>query len=231
MASQPQQLILDLPHRSATGAEDFLVSGSNGAAVAAIDSWPDWRESALALVGPPGSGKSHLVAVWAAKSGAGRLSATELGESTIVLAAGLKALAIEDADRGIADERVFFHLLNLARETRLQVLVTTRAAPGEIAIALPDLRSRMRALPVVAIAGPDEALLRGLLVKLFADRQLEVPPHVIEHVTRHMERSTEAATRIVAEIDQLSLAAKRPVTRAVAAEALARLWPRIGEGA
>lgn len=230
MTSSHQQLTLDLPHRTATGAEDFLVSGSNEAAVAAIDGWPGWREPALTLVGPAGSGKSHLVAVWVAKSGAARLSAAELGESSVALAAGMKALAIEDADRGIGNERVLFHLLNLARETRLQVLITTRAAPGEIAIALPDLRSRMRALPIVRIAGPDEALLRGLLVKLFADRQLEVAPHVIEHLARNIERSTEAATRVVAEIDRLSLAAKRPVTRATAAEALARLWPQSREG-
>lgn len=228
-ARVPQQLTLDLPHRSATGAEDFLVSGSNEAAVAAIDAWPQWREPAMALAGPAGSGKSHLVAVWAAKSGAARLAAAELGESSIALAAGLKALAIEDADRGIGNERVFFHLLNLARETKLQVLVTTRAAPGEIVIALPDLRSRMRALPVVRIAGPDEALLSGLLVKLFCDRQLEVPPHVVAHVARHMERSMEAASRVVAEIDRLSLAKKRPITRAVAAEALERLWPSASE--
>lgn len=230
MAQGPQQLTLDLPHRSATGAEDFLVSGSNAAAIAAIDAWPAWREPSMALTGPAGSGKSHLVAVWMAKSGAARLSAAELGESSIALAAGMKALAIEDADRGIKDERVFFHLLNLARETRLQVLITTRAAPGEIAIALPDLRSRMRALPVVRIDGPDEALLRGLLVKLFADRQLDVPPHVIEHIARNLERSTEAANRVVAEIDRLSLAVKRPVTRVVAAEAMARLWPQSAEG-
>lgn len=229
MARGPQQLTLDLPHRSATGAEDFLVSGSNEAAVAAIDAWPQWREPALALVGPAGAGKSHLVAVWAARSGARGVEARLLDERAIAAAIEIGALAIEDADRGIGDERVFFHILNLARETRVQVLITTRAAPGEIAIGLPDLRSRMRALPVVRISAPDEPLLRGLLVKLFSDRQLEVPPHVVEHVARHMERSTEAAARIVDEIDRMSLAAKRPVTRALAGEAMAHLWPQTKE--
>lgn len=229
MAQAPQQLTLDLPHRSATGAEDFLVSGSNGAAVGAIDAWPNWREPVMALVGPPGSGKSHLVEVWRTRSGAPRIAAANLSDATVQIAGGVTALAIEDADRGIGNERVFFHLLNLARELRLQLLVTSRAAPGEIEITLPDLRSRLRALPVVSISGPDEALLRGLLVKLFADRQLDVPPHVVEHVARHLERSTEAASRIVAEIDRLSLAAKRAVTRTLAAEALARIWPAAGE--
>lgn len=224
-ARTPQQLTFDLPHRTATGAEDFLVSASNEAAVAAIDAWPQWREPAMALVGPAGSGKSHLVAVWVAKSAAHRVLASQLGEAVIAIAQKSPALAIEDADRGIGDERVFFHLLNLARETRLQVLVTTRVPPGEIAITLPDLRSRMRALPVVQIDAPDDVLLRGLLIKLFADRQLEVPPHVIEHIARHIERSTDAANRVVAEIDRLALVAKRRVTRAIAAQALEHLWP------
>jgi len=222
MTATPHQLVLDLPHLAALGAEDFLVSDSNRAAVDLIERWPSWPYWAAVVVGPAGSGKSHLVNVWRARSGGGRIDAGMLGEASISGLDRDKALAIEDIDRGVADERLMFHVLNLARQHRHTVLLTSRRAPGEIEISVPDLRSRLRALPVVAIAAPDEPLLRAMLVKLFADRQLAVEPHVVAYIALHMERSTEAAVRIVAEADRLSLATKRKVTRALAAAALGR---------
>jgi chromosomal replication initiation ATPase DnaA len=109
------------------------------------------------------------------------------------------------------------------------MLLTSRKAPGEISIGLPDLRSRLRALPIVRIEAPDEGLLKAVLVKLFADRQLQVEPHVVAFLALHMERSMEAASRVVAATDHLSLAMRRKVTRAVAAEALASLGRRGGD--
>ncbi|HXF53958.1 MAG TPA: DnaA/Hda family protein [Hyphomicrobiaceae bacterium] len=223
MTARPEQLVFDLPHRPAEGAEDFLVSASNAAAVAAIDAWPAWLHRALAVVGPPGSGKSHLVSVWRRRAGGLCLAASELTESAAARASAEQAIAIEDIDRGIGDERVLFHLLNLASETRLHLLLTTRSAPGEMEIALSDLRSRLRALALVRIEAPDEALLKALLVKLFADRQLAVEPHVVAYLALHMERSADAARRIVAEMDRLALKMHRRLTRALAAEALNRL--------
>lgn len=225
MSDTPEQLTLELPHRAADGAEDFLVSGCNETAVLAIDRWPDWPHPAMAVVGPPGSGKSHLVNVWRTRSGAFVLPASGLGEDAASRFGERKALAIEDIDRGIADERVLFHILNMAAEHRLSVLLTSRQAPGELGIALPDLRSRLRAAPVLSIAPADEALLRALLVKLFADRQLVVEPHVVSYLALRIERSAEAAARAVAEIDRLALASRRKVTRALVAEVLARLSP------
>lgn len=223
MSGNPEQLTLELPHRAAQGAEDFLVSGCNEAAVLAIDRWPDWPHTAMAVTGPPGSGKSHLVNVWQARSGAIVLRAAELREDSASRLGGYRAFAIEDIDRGIADEQALFHILNMATEQRLSVLLTSRQAPGELAIALPDLRSRLRAAPLISIARPDEALLRALLVKLFADRQLAVEPHVVSYLALRIERSTEAAQRAVAEADRLALASRRRVTRAVVAEVLAGL--------
>jgi chromosomal replication initiation ATPase DnaA len=220
MTSKPEQLVFDLPHRPAAGAEDFLVSRSNEAAVAAIDAWPQWVQRALAIVGPAGSGKSHLVSVWRKRAGGACESGSELAESIVERAVSDRALAIEDIDRGIGDDRVLFHLLNLARETRLFLLLTARSAPGEIEIGLADLRSRLRALPLVRIEPPDEALLRALLIKLFADRQLTVEPHVVTYLALHMERSADAASRVVAEMDRLALTSHRRMTRAMAAEAL-----------
>ena len=129
---------------------------------------------------------------------------------------------MEDLHAGIANERVLFHLLNLVRERKLSMLLTSRIPPGELKVELPDLRSRLRALPVVAIANPDEALLKAVLVKQFADRQLTVEPHVVNHIALHMEQSMQAAATVVAEIDRTAMSTHRKVTRALAAEVLAR---------
>ena len=220
MAGRSQQLAFDLVFRAALGREDFLVNPVNAAAVDAIDSWSNWSQRAQAIAGPAGSGKSHLVEVWRSQTQAIRLGAAALDESAIMAATDAGAVAVEDIDRGIADERVLFHLLNLAREGRLSLLVTTRALPGEIAITLPDLRSRLRAMALTRIEPPDENLLRALIVKLMADRQLEIAPKVIEYVVKRMERSADGARRFVQLLDRHSLAARRDVTIHLAREVL-----------
>jgi chromosomal replication initiation ATPase DnaA len=225
----PRQLVLELPHRQALGADDLLVSGSNAAAVDLIDRWPLWSGPAALVVGPKGSGKSHLAHVWRLKSGARAVSAADLDDNAVSLLARDRALVVEDIDRAVSCERTLFHLLNLAREEACSVLLTARSAPGELKIALPDLRSRLRALPLVTLGAPDEALLKAVLVKLFADRQLAVEPHVVSYLALHMGRSMDAANRVVAAADRLSLSMQRKVTRAVAAEALAAA-ARPGEG-
>ncbi len=222
----PVQLALELPQRPAHGAEDFLVSHANTAAVDLVDAWPAWSDPALLVVGPAGSGKSHLASVWRLRSAAASLAASVLGEASIIVFEATHALVIEDVDRGIGDERVLFHLLNLARERGYALLLTSRRPPGDLEVALPDLRSRLRALPLAVIDPPDEALLRAVLVKLFADRQLAVEPRLVAYIALHMERSMEAAGRVVAAVDRLSLAAHRRVTRAIAAQALATLAAR-----
>jgi chromosomal replication initiation ATPase DnaA len=227
---RPEQLVLELPHRQALSAEDFLVSLSNARAVELVDSWPGWPSAAALVIGPEGAGKSHLAHVWRLKSGARQVAAREIGDGAIADLESLNTLVVEDIDRGVGDERVLFHLLNLAREKRYSILLTARKAPGEIDIALPDLRSRLRALPLVRIEAPDEGLLKAVLVKLFADRQLAVEPHVVAYLALHMERSMEAASKVVDAADRLSLAMHRKVTRAIAAEALANAGGRTDGG-
>lgn len=220
MAARPQQLAFDLDFRAALGREDFLVSPVNAAAVATIDDWERWPQRAHAIVGPAGSGKSHLVEVWRSVSQAMRVAGGALTENVVPAATDAGAIAVEDIDRGIGEERILFHLFNLAREGRLALLITSRAMPGEIEIALPDLRSRLRAVALTRIEPPDEGLLRALLVKLLADRQLEVAPRVIEYVIPRMERSADAARRFVRDLDRQALAARRLVTIHLAREVL-----------
>lgn len=219
----PRQLVFDMPHRDALGAEDFLVSQSNASAVSLVDGWPDWPARAAVISGPPGSGKSHLVHVWQSKSQARIFNARDINAATVPQLAASGVLAIEDLDKGPLDEQALFHLLNLVREQKISLLFTSSIRPGDLPIRLPDFSSRLKALPVAEIAAPDDALLSAVLVKLFTDRQLAVDPAVIAYCLVRMERSLDAARRLVAEIDTLALTMQRGVTRAIAAKALDNL--------
>ena len=152
------QLTLDLPHRAALGAQDFLVSECNLAAVRLIDAWPHWQDQVQLLIGPASSGKTHLARVWQALSGAEALDPGHLGSHSLDAMTTGVPLVVEDVDRRAYDEKALFHLLNLARENRLFVLLTAQSAPSRWGIELPDLKSRLNAVPTVEIGEPDEAL-------------------------------------------------------------------------
>ena len=215
------QLTLDLPHRAALGAEDFLVSDCNIAAVKLVDSWPKWQESAGLLIGPPSSGKTHLARVWQARSGARFLDAKMLDTKFIDEVREGTPLVVEDADSSAYDERALFHLLNLAREKQLFVLLSARGAPSRWTISLPDLASRLKAVPIVEIRAPDDALLRMVMLKHFADRQLDVDPKVLEFLALHVDRSMQAAAAAVEAVDRLALGTGRKINRQLVVEALA----------
>ena len=210
----PRQLALALPHAESFAREDFLAGASNQAALGLIERWPDWPDRALALVGPEGAGKSHLAAIWADIAGARRVSARAIGETNLPAALATGALVIEDAPARL-DERALFHLLNLVRQQEAYMLITTRAAPANWSVALPDLDSRLRAVPAVELRPPDDALLRAVLVKLFADRQLAVDESLIGYLATRIERSFAGARAAVEDLDREALRQKRPVTRAL----------------
>lgn len=216
MANRPRQLALALDHAESYARDDFLSGAGNAVALKLIDSWPDWPSNAVALIGPEGSGKSHLASIWAAASGARTMSGRVLGESDLLASLATGALLVEDA--AAADERALFHLINLAREEESFLLFTARAAPTIWPAAIADLISRLRALPVVTLQAPDDALLRGVIIKLAADRQLELDESVVSYLLSHIERSFAAARAAVITLDREALRQGRPVTRALAAE-------------
>jgi chromosomal replication initiation ATPase DnaA len=215
-----RQLALPLDHAESLAREDFLGGPSNAAALALVDSWPGWPTRAIVLAGPEGSGKSHLAAAWAQVAGARLIAARALQDTLVPAALATGALVIEDLASGGFDERALFHLLNLAREENAYLLITMRTPPAGWAFAVRDLGSRLRALPVVAISPPDDALLRAILVKLFADRQVAVDESLIGYVATRIERSFVAARSAVQSLDREAMRQKRPLTRILASEIL-----------
>jgi chromosomal replication initiation ATPase DnaA len=205
------QLVLPLETRSAQGRADFIVAPGNQQAVTFLDSWPGWSAPAVALYGPPASGKSHLASVWAARAQAAVIEARDLQ-------AGVPdgALVVENIAPGAAEPALFALL-----ERGAPLLLKAQTAPAEWQVALPDLKSRANALLAFALWAPDDALLMGLAVKLFADRQIEVPENVILHMIRALERSPAAIRDFVARADDAALAAKRPITLSLIKDLLA----------
>jgi chromosomal replication initiation ATPase DnaA len=195
------QLVLPWETRSAQGRADFIVAPGNERAVAFIDSFPGWPAPAAALIGPPASGKSHLAAVWAQKAGAHVIEA-------VALETGIPdgPLVVENIAAGVAEAPLFALL-----ERGAPLLLTSQVPPDAWRMVLPDLVSRTNALLAFALWAPDDALLMGLAVKLFADRQLSVPESVVSHMIASLERSPGAIRDFVARADTLALAQKKPI--------------------
>ncbi|WP_422375953.1 hypothetical protein [Roseibium sp.] len=219
MAEPPRQLPLDLPHEAALSRDDFLVGGSNRAAFELLERWPDWPSPVVVLAGPVGSGKTHLVRAFQDETGAAVLAAPELHETDVERLAAAPAAVIENAHLGL-DNTALFHLLNAARQAGKTVLITSRTWPASWKINLPDLTSRLRAATPVEILEPDDDLLRRVLVKLFADRQISVDLNVVDYLVVRMERSLEVALRAVEAIDQEALAGRVKITKPLAGRVL-----------
>jgi chromosomal replication initiation ATPase DnaA len=222
MMRQPSQLPLVLPHAPSLAREDFIKAPSNSAALRLVEAWPDWPAPVVLLSGPPGSGKTHLVHIWAAEADAAILAADSLMTALPAVHRGA-AFAVDALDAGAIPETPLFHLINAVREAEGSLLLAGRAAADDWPIALPDLRSRLRLAAPVALGPPEDALLRQVLVKLFADRQLLIEKPVIDYLVARMERSLSAAGRLVEALDRAGLSAGRRITRAMAAEVLGQV--------
>lgn len=218
------QLTLDLALPPPTYTrQDFVVADGNRQALAWIDSWPDWPAPALSLSGPSGCGKTHLGRIWAARSNAIVMTGDGLDGMSVAdltrLAATSPAIVIEGAER--APERGLFHLYNLMRERGGFLLLISAEPPARRSIALPDLASRLRAAPAVAVEPPDDELLGSIILKQLADRQLHAGAGVVQYLVSHMERSADAARRVVAALDRRALMERREIDRRLAADVLA----------
>ena len=202
-----RQLPFDLPARNAMGTADFVVSDGNRAALAVIDSWPQWPGPAIAIHGPAGCGKTHL----------GHVFQERTGNKALFLSAprslpDLPTPPLLILDEPQLDETDFFHLINRVKNDGGFLLILSREAPARWHVKLPDLASRLKAIPSVEVAAPDDALLAAVLVKHFADRQINVAPEVVDYLLRHIERSFAAAADIAQRLDRAALAEGRAIT-------------------
>jgi chromosomal replication initiation ATPase DnaA len=217
---QPRQLAFALPHAESLTRDNFLEGPANAAGLALVDSWPEWPNRIMLLIGPEGAGKSHLAAIWAEQAGARSIPAHALTAAAVPGALATGALVVEDLNAPDFDERALFHLMNLAREDQAFALITARVPPSASQIELRDLRSRLRAVPTISLLPPDDGLFRALIVKFCADRQMAIDESVVSYLATRIERSYAAARQAVELLDGEALRLGRPVTRALAAELL-----------
>lgn len=224
-----RQLALDLTMPPASSRDDFLITPANRDALAMLDAPARWPQGRLLLIGAGGAGKSHLAEFWAAEQGAHIHQAWALTpENADDLVAPGAALVIEDAHEvggnGVAEQGLF-HLWNLVGARQALLLITARSAPRDWSVALPDLRSRLQTAAQAVLGPPDDALLAAVLVKLFADRQIQIAPEIIDWLALRMDRDLDQARRMVAAMDRESLAGRRAITRRLAAELLDKIAP------
>jgi chromosomal replication initiation ATPase DnaA len=218
-----RQMPLDLGHRAAVGREDFLVAPGNQDAVAWLDLWPNWPAPGLVIYGPEACGKTHLAEVWRARSQARIVTPGDIADRDAPTIVGeARALVIERPDRGV-DERAMFHLYNYVAADRGWLLLTAEKPVAQWSLQLADLRSRLAALPAVAMLPPDDALIEAVMIKQFSDRQLRVGPDVIAYLVPRLERSLAAVRDVVTSLDRAALAERRAVTVPLARQILAEI--------
>lgn len=210
-----RQLRLSLGRDGPLSFDDFASGPSNAEAVAAVQAWPAWRDGCLALIGPKGAGKTHLACAWAEAAGARILDA----RNPDVEAAAGRPVLLEDADQPDCAEGLF-HLINLASRPGGGLMVTARTRPASWSTALPDLRSRLNALPVAEIGAPDDIVLEGVLRRFFRNRNIRPPEEVYPYLLARMSRSIPDAAEIVRRLDEAGDEGFRPVTRVLARQIL-----------
>lgn len=222
--ARPRQLPFELKHQPGYERDNLIVAGSNRAAVDLVDRWPDWVAPVVILAGPTGSGKTHMAQIWQEKTGALLVDPSNIS-AAVQERAIIQPMLIEDIGDVTLDETGLFHLINSVRQHAAQgpgpsLLMTSRLWPVAWGVKLPDLASRLKAATVVEIAAPDDMLLTYVIHKLFADRQVEVEPHVVSYLVSRIERSLNAAIKVVDQLDRVALEQKSRITRNLAAQVL-----------
>lgn len=229
MSGSSRQLPFEFGHAPGYSRDELVLTEANRQAAALVDGWPAWPSNVVVLAGPAGSGKTHLASVWRGRASAMALPAHAIA-AHVDEAAASGAAVIDDADGGGLDETGLFHLMNTLRAANGWLMLTARRFPAAWGVALPDLASRLRLAATVELHEPDDLLLAAVITKLFADRQVEVEPHVVQYLVRRIERSLSTAIRVVDRLDRAAMEGKARITRALAAEAVQAIDAGQGQG-
>jgi len=213
-----RQCTLPFPFAQSYAPEDFFPGDSNAAALAWLERPASWPSLRLAVHGEAGTGKSHLLRYFAGRHGAAVMAGGALRR--FMPPPEAPALGIDDADQ-VQDAEALLHVLNAAAEHGMPVLLTARTAPAHWPFMLPDLVSRLRAMPCVGLLPPDDALLRAMLARLLAERQIAVPERVQEFLLARLPRTGSALRAAAARLDCYSLAEGTAVTTKLAERVVA----------
>lgn len=207
-----QQLTLGLSRPASYAPEDFIITPANREAWSWIQLWPAWNGRILALYGPAGSGKTHLAHCWLSGGQGYLFSEEELARIHPRQLLQMGERLVFKYRRGALPAEPLFHLINLVREQSAGLLILSENAPARWDVALPDLASRLRAIPAVELTAPDEELLVAVIAKRFADLELRVPAEVVRYIVQHVPRTFAAVQQVVLLVDRLSLEAKKNIT-------------------
>lgn len=190
------------------GQEQFIAGEANRLALAHIERWRTWSIPISVLSGPPLSGKTVLGSHFEMSSG---------------------GVVIDNASRQPPD--MLFHRWNIARDSGVPLLLIAREAPERWTVSLPDLRSRLAAVPHVRIEEPDDALMRALIETGLARAGSAYAADVPEWLSRRIERSYAALAMALELLNRASLASSRKISIASAKETLqnSHLFPIEGE--
>jgi len=213
------QFTFDLDRPADYSPSAFARAPANEAAMRLVEQWPDWAAPVVCIAGPASSGKSHLGEIWRERANARAIDLADL--CAVDIEGGLsRPLWVDRRAGDVFAEDVLFHALNLAREEQGSILLTAREAPAKWNVSLPDLASRLKAVPVVSIEEPDDALVEAILIKRFTDMGIDAEQPVISYLLARMERSYSAVDAVVKGFGRSTLAVQRRASIPLAAEVL-----------
>ena len=215
-----EQLVLGLSLKEALEKEDFFISSSNLEAVTLLDNTDRWGSGVLLLVGPKGSGKTHLSLVWCKENKAKHLNLeTILQEMEKGLNHDLVCVEdidiIENAERPKKSkiEEGIFHLINSVGSRGGKLLISSSKMPNALSIGLKDLESRLQSFSKTNIKEPDDRLVMALLLKYFNDRQIHIKHSNLTYIATRINRTYSSIYEFVNYIDHKSLVLNTKLTR------------------
>ena len=209
------QLTIEMPKRTALNREDFLVNVRNKVAVDFIDNFYKKSIKLGILIGPKGSGKTHLVNVlckslegvnWSFLSSENKNIYDIFNTNDVIIIENINNFHSKQK------EEFLFHSINLSKELNKALLLTSSLQVSKLNFKMSDLVSRLEAMNTASIEEPDDTLMEALIIKLFNDRQISVKPKTVNFLMQRIERPYLGVSEIIELIDKVSLSQKKSIS-------------------